>query len=97
MDKNKFNKLRDISFEIKKTCSTCKFSSFSKDGDESSFAKCAAHTYLDKRGREVELTIHRSGHCPLYESNWYSGGELAAWACFIQGRADFLIKDEHDA
>ena len=67
MDDNKAEKLREIGYEIRNTCGSCKYGQFR----EGVFGLCSENTYAHKKhtGEERFLSVIRYGHCSGYEQS----------------------------
>lgn len=67
MDENKREVLKQIGYEIRPTCSTCKYSKINTYG----FGECQKHQYVHKKhtGPARQLSIYESGWCPSYEAS----------------------------
>ncbi len=67
MDKNKLQVLRDIDYQVKNTCRTCKHSEMSQDG----WGYCNLHKYSHLKHTEAvsRLSINQFGYCSSYEKS----------------------------
>lgn len=65
MDANKLEKLKEIGYQIKKTCALCKHSKFVKG---SSFGDCSVFTYDHLKHQSTKpLSVNVNGSCPKWE------------------------------
>jgi len=81
MDANKLKKLKEIGFELKRTCLTCK--NFHKGQD--AFGTCAEHSYFHLKHQETrELSVHSLGFCPEWEVSTFVDPVGSSWWEFYE-------------
>lgn len=82
MDANKLLKLREIGYKILPTCDTCDWAEFREGSD---FGACMFHSYKHAKHTDetMDLSIHRSGSCDMYEAPVILENVLGAWAEFL--------------
>lgn len=80
MDQNKYIKLQEIGYTIKRVCSTCARSRFN---GMSAFGVCRLHRYEHKKHADTtrELSIFRDGYCGNHQRNLRN---LGPWEEFIE-------------
>lgn len=81
MDDNKAIRLRELDYQIRRTCSNCKFSGFKGRED---WSTCSKHRYSHKKHTEDvrNLSIHRSGYCGSHE--WSESFQVGLWKEFLE-------------
>jgi hypothetical protein len=84
MDANKLKKLKEIKYQIRKCCGTCKHANFPAND----WSTCQFHTYQHQK-HTVEmrnLSVNSYGYCPSFEwSEFYLKAELGLWLSFTEG------------
>jgi hypothetical protein len=81
MDANKLAKLIEIGYEVRQTCDTCENAELSEDG----WGVCKVHKYIHiKHGDEREMSIHRTGHCPIYSADMKIIGKMHGFVSLIK-------------
>jgi hypothetical protein len=83
MDKNKFEKLRQISYVVKKTCGMC--SMFRAEGAKE-FGVCVRYDYahLKHTGPRRGLSVSCRGFCENFEMNEIELGKLHGFAELLE-------------
>jgi len=66
MDANKLKVLKEINYQVRKTCGNCKYSRL---GTSNQFGTCCLHKYshLKHSESERELSINAYGYCGKHE------------------------------
>ena len=83
MDQNKLKVLREIGYEIKKTCHFCIHSTFNRTPN---WGECTANTYvhLKHSGPDRNISIHRHGSCPEFEMDRSELDVMHGWQEFVE-------------
>jgi hypothetical protein len=87
MDANKLQKLRQISYKIKKCCGTCEYGQFGLIHAENVWGQCKLHNYdhLKHADSRRQLSINQFGYCSKFKWNeWIYNGSLHRWEEFLE-------------
>ena len=84
MDENKLEKLKEIEYNITKTCGICAYSSFRSAGGD--WGLCEKHIYEHmKHSKAVRyLSIYRGGICNGFRLNPKSMEQLGKYKEFLK-------------
>jgi hypothetical protein len=84
MDSNKLQKLRELHYEIKECCGTCKHCFISLIGT-GVWGDCLLHSYDHlKHEKNKPLSINQFGHCESFEWNLRIIDLIGNWKEFLE-------------
>lgn len=84
MDKNKLEKLKEISYVIKATCALCKHGNFFPNSYQ--WGTCKLHQYKHEKHTDSvrQLSIIKSGSCVDFNLDGLQGEEIKPWFEFLE-------------